>query len=226
MGTSHRPHHGVHTSAELHVVAGPLLPMRFVIGAGATVLGRASGCGVRLADPAVEAHHARLMVDRRGAVTLTQLAGRSPLVVDGEPVGQGRSGVLRWFEVGATRVAVGPPPLVPHDAIGVGLAGGEPVTLRSTAGPVGVAMDDRCADHAAMVAAVRTALGGTAVIAAPAGAAALEGCAALIELGVRWRARVTADLAHPLDIVRVHLRQPAARQPADRGSTGRASVYR
>lgn len=216
----------MHTSAELHVVAGPLLPMRFVVGRGATVLGRASGCGVRLADPAVEAHHARLVVDRGGAVTLTQLAGRAPLMVDGEPVRHGRAGVLRWFEVGATRVAVGSPPHLPHDAIGVAVANGAPVTLRRCAGPVGVAVDDRCADHAAMVAAVRIALGGTAVIVGSAGAAELDGCVALIELGARWRARVTADLAHPLDIVRVHVRQPVASQPSDRGSTGRASVYR
>lgn len=69
----------------LHVAAGPDAGSSFALEPGRWLVGRARGCAVRLDDPAVEAHHALLVVDGDG-VGVLQLTGRCPVLVDGAPV--------------------------------------------------------------------------------------------------------------------------------------------
>jgi hypothetical protein len=101
--------------------------------------------------------------------------------------------------------------------IGVDVASGCAFVLPVAHGcPVGVVIDETCTQHVTMAAALLAAVDGNAVVAA-AGSRALDACGALVELGARWRGRVTVDRSRPLDITRVHLCQPA---------TGRSSVCR
>jgi len=201
----------------IHVVAGPQPVGVFVVGERA-IIGRSAACGVRLSDPAVEAHHACVATDGRDVV-VTQLAGRLPMIVDGVAIDRCGARVQHWFEVGDTRLALDvevPGPVV-AGTIGVDASTGQPfiVPVRG-GGTVGVVVDDGCHAHTAMAAAVLGAIDGVAVV-APAGSPALDDCSVLVELGARWRARVTLDRSRPLEIARVHLCQP---------STGRSSVCR
>jgi hypothetical protein len=213
MGRSHHPLVGV--PAELHVVAGPE-PLGVTVVGERALIGRSAACGVRLTDPAVEAHHASLSIDG-GAVVVTQLAGRVPIVVDGTAIGGCSAPVGEWFEVGDTRLALGAPSVSGVGVIGVEVASGRAFCVPVAHGcPVGVVIDVACAQHATVAEAVLAAVDGNAVIAA-AGSPALDECGAIVELGARWRARVTIDRSRPLDIARVHLCQPV---------TGRSSVCR
>ena len=56
-----------------------------VLGRGRTIVGRADGAGVRCDDPALEPHHALLVLDGDG-LRIVQLTGRAPLVVGGHPI--------------------------------------------------------------------------------------------------------------------------------------------
>lgn len=215
MGRSHHPL--VPVPFEIRVVAGPQPVGVIAIGERA-LIGRSAACGVRLSDPAVEAHHACLVTDGRDVV-VTQLAGRLPIIVDGVAIDLCGARVEHWLEVGDTRLALDAvePGRSTAGTIGVDASTGNPFTVAVTDGAtVGVVVDDTCSAHGAMAAAVLDAIGGVAVV-APAGSPTLDTCSVLVELGARWRARVTLDRDRPLDIARVHLCQP---------STGRSSVCR
>ena len=56
------------------------------LGVGRHLVGRAHTATVRCDDPALQPHHALLEVRADGALTLTQLTGRAPVLVDGAPL--------------------------------------------------------------------------------------------------------------------------------------------
>ncbi|MEO6156097.1 MAG: FHA domain-containing protein, partial [Ilumatobacteraceae bacterium] len=66
---------------------GPDSGATFVLGAGRYLLGRAAGATLRCDDPALEAHHAELVVDHSG-IRVAQLTGRLDLLVDGRAAEQ------------------------------------------------------------------------------------------------------------------------------------------
>jgi len=97
---------------ELCVTDGPDAGGRVSVAAeGELVLGRGADCAVRLDDPSVSSHHARLVRTAAG-VEVSDLGSRNGTWVDGEPVVVGSrvlpaGGVLR---LGATHLCLGPPP--------------------------------------------------------------------------------------------------------------------
>jgi hypothetical protein len=71
------------------IVAGPDAGRLVGVAPGRHLVGRAAGCHLVIDDPAVESHHAVLTVGVSGGLHLAQVAGRSPVLVDGRPVGDG-----------------------------------------------------------------------------------------------------------------------------------------
>ena len=71
------------------MVAGPDAGRLVGVVPGRHLVGRAAGCRLVIDDPAVESHHAVLTVGASGGLYLAQVAGRSPVLVDGRPVGDG-----------------------------------------------------------------------------------------------------------------------------------------
>ena len=71
------------------IVAGPDAGRLVGVVPGRHLVGRAPGCRVVIDDPSVESHHAVLTVGVSGGLCLAQVAGRSPVLVDGRPVGDG-----------------------------------------------------------------------------------------------------------------------------------------
>jgi hypothetical protein len=101
------------------LTAGPDAGRYVELAAGAHLLGRAPVCALRVDDAAVEAHHILVDVGGDGAVEVTQLAGRAPVIVDGE-CADGRTAVRRVVEVGDSRLELksqpaetDPPPAAP-----------------------------------------------------------------------------------------------------------------
>lgn len=92
----------------LDLVAGPDAGRSASLAIGRrSILGRSGDCGLRIVDAAVEAHHGMIRIEPDGAVSVVQLAGRSPIVVDGQPLacGTGWTRVERWIEVGDSLLA-------------------------------------------------------------------------------------------------------------------------
>jgi S-DNA-T family DNA segregation ATPase FtsK/SpoIIIE len=73
--------------AVLVVDGGPDAGRSFPLRPGRAVLGRSASAAVSIADPWIETHHALLDVAGDGTVTFTQLAGRAPATVGGDPFG-------------------------------------------------------------------------------------------------------------------------------------------
>lgn len=72
-------------------------------GPGRYVVGRAPTADIRCDDPTLQAHHALVEVAADGTVRLTQLTGRSPVMVAGRPVdGTVEVPLGTWVEVGAS----------------------------------------------------------------------------------------------------------------------------
>ena len=98
----------------------PLLP-------GIHYIGRASTASIRCADPALELHHAVLAIGIDAVITINQLAGLHPVVVDGIAI------------TGATRLAIGQRVEVGNSVLiarAVGLTSAEsPVCPRSPDSP-------------------------------------------------------------------------------------------
>ena len=67
-------------------VAGVDAGGRVELPTGAHYIGRSSSAVVRCRDRSLELHHALLAVDAGGHATLTQIAGRQPVLVDGSPI--------------------------------------------------------------------------------------------------------------------------------------------
>ena len=82
---------------EIWVTAGPDAGWSVALPLGRHLVGRAMGCAVAIADPAIEAHHALLEIDEDG-VELVQLAGRLPVRV-----------ATTHLEIGDTRLDLSPP---------------------------------------------------------------------------------------------------------------------
>ena len=84
-------------------VAGPDAGVGVRLAAGSHLIGRAPRASVRCDDPELELHHASLEVRDNGTVRLTQLAGRSCIVVDGRPI-EGRVPVAvgQCIEIGSS----------------------------------------------------------------------------------------------------------------------------
>src|SRR5262245_32327590 len=72
---------------------------------GRYLVGRAPHCWLWIDDPAVEPHHVLVEIDDAGA-SVTQLAGRSPIGIDGMLVASGR--LRRILEVGDSRLELQP----------------------------------------------------------------------------------------------------------------------
>lgn len=70
---------------EIAVIAGPSCRSWTPLGPGRHTIGRSVHCAVRLDDELAELHHAVFDVDGDGAVRFTQLTGRVPARLDGEP---------------------------------------------------------------------------------------------------------------------------------------------
>lgn len=64
---------------ETRIVAGPCVSPWRALPSGRYLLGRAPMVAIRLDDPGAEAHHAVVIVDDRGDVRVTQLAGATPI---------------------------------------------------------------------------------------------------------------------------------------------------
>ena len=64
-------------------IAGPDAGATCALPEGLHVIGRSRLATIRCADPALELHHARLVVDPRGTALITQLCGREAIEVDG-----------------------------------------------------------------------------------------------------------------------------------------------
>ncbi|HUF97229.1 MAG TPA: FHA domain-containing protein, partial [Ilumatobacter sp.] len=92
--------------ATIDVVAGPDAGRVVELTAGTYLLGRASTCDVPIADSDLEAHHVLVEFAADDTIRVAQLAGRQPLLVDGEPHPEGgvRDGAA--ITIGATRITV------------------------------------------------------------------------------------------------------------------------
>lgn len=97
---------------QVAVTAGPDAGHVAHLPAGRHLIGRARGCGFVIADPAVEAHHAVLVLAADGAA-VAQLSARAPLVVDGRVHTTGRVRPGAVLEIGASRVTLGRAPRPP-----------------------------------------------------------------------------------------------------------------
>ncbi len=87
-------------------VAGPDTGAQFVLDDQA-IVGRAPGARIRCDDPALEPHHALLVIDGE-ELRVTQLAGRSALLVDGRHAGDEQVIVDHGLiEIGHSTLAVG-----------------------------------------------------------------------------------------------------------------------
>ena len=102
----------------VEIESGPAVDGACSLAAGRHVVGRARGVAIHVADPLVEPHHLLLDVALDGTCTVLHLAGRLPVVVDGQPA----SGWVRvvagaTIDLGATRLRLRPagrPPVPPH----------------------------------------------------------------------------------------------------------------
>lgn len=279
----------------ISVTAGPDAGRKVALAPSVGLIGRAPNCTIVIADPAIEAHHVAIEVTADGHVSALQLAGRSPVLADGQALGAGCVAVRRVLEVGDTRLEIdaidavqarlveqteahqAPVPIgpgfgdrlveaaslrrvvyldqvdvgAPVVVLGVGsvrlpielcdddgrtvdpsalplesqvlLARREwhrdlPVVLdltRHTGGAIAVVDDHPDQWRAqAIVRSVRhqanTAARDTEFVVAAPGDPRLERCAAVFELGARWRARWTPDTGRTQESVRLHA---AGRRP-------------
>ena len=214
------------------LTAGPDAGRRLVLAAGRHVLGRARHCSAAVDDPAVEPHHALLDVSADGSVELVQLAGRTPVSVDGQPVGAGR--IAASIEVGDSRIElVDTADLIDVTrcddiravvAIGVAI---QPVLERAARQPglpvlfdvavpglvVGIVDTDPRLERARSVArSIAAQLARRAVsdvmpelvLAAP-GDPSLDAATALLEISARWRGRWNPDVTMPESATRLHV---------------------
>lgn len=99
---------------EVVVQSGPAVDAPVALAPGRHVVGRAPGAAVYLADRSVEPHHALLAVADDGSIEVVQLAGRTPLLVDGRPLGPGSPAGRRLragstLTVGSSQLRVAPP---------------------------------------------------------------------------------------------------------------------
>ena len=75
----------------------------FSLSPGRYVVGRAPTADIRCDDPTLQAHQALVEVTADGTVHLTQLTGRSPVMVGGRPVdGTVEVPLGAWVEVRAS----------------------------------------------------------------------------------------------------------------------------
>jgi hypothetical protein len=205
----------------LDLVAGPDAGRRVVLEAGRHLVGRSTGCSVVIDDASIEAHHLMIDVSGPANVELVQLAGRVPLLVDGEAAGAGRRlRVAHSIEVGDTRLE-----LPESDVHGRRLPGvvelgvtvdalAAPVTLTAFEGSVvGIVDLDPAAGVARSVARsiASQVLRAGPILAMPELVLALPGdprldaCSALLEVGPRWRGRWTPDATERSVTVRLHV---------------------
>ncbi|MDO8391482.1 MAG: FtsK/SpoIIIE domain-containing protein [Actinomycetota bacterium] len=81
--------------------AGPDAGSCCLLGPGQHLLGRATAAPVRADDPALQPHHALLHVHADGTLTITQLAGRQPMRLNGAPLAMAAVVAAdAWLEVG------------------------------------------------------------------------------------------------------------------------------
>jgi hypothetical protein len=111
------PREHLHVAMEITLtircVAGPDAGWVTRLRPGTHWLGRIHG-DLQMLDPSVEAHHALVEMGRDGRVRLLQLAGRSPIRVDGDPAhGWVRLGHASVIEVGASRLELVDPTSLP-----------------------------------------------------------------------------------------------------------------
>ncbi len=84
-------------------VAGPDAGVSVRLAAGSHLIGRAPLASVRCGDPELELHHAKLEVRDNGTMSLTQLAGRLCVVVDGRPLERAvHVGAGQCIEIGSS----------------------------------------------------------------------------------------------------------------------------
>jgi len=101
---------GVHRGfMDVELQAGPDAGRRIALSPGRYILGRAHSAAIRVADPALEPHHAIVEVGTH-YLAVTQICGRLAMTVDGAVHAGGavRPGVV--VEVGASRIQLGTRP--------------------------------------------------------------------------------------------------------------------
>jgi hypothetical protein len=194
----------------IEVTAGPDAGWTADLPPGRHLLGRAPHCDVVIDDPALEMNHLLLEIDDQGRVAVVQLAGRTSIAIDGTHFG---SGVATAFvEVGDSRIDL----IRSHNSDEPGLVlgvttvgpllgcGGSPVMLDTDALSI---VDDHpgWVRGEAIVRSLRSqaiALGLTvpACVITTRDDPALDECPAVLEIGARWRARLTVGD----DSVRLH----------------------
>jgi hypothetical protein len=94
-------------AASVSCIAGPATGRSVGLAPGRHVVGRGPAADVRLADPWLEPHALALDVSTGGQTTMTQLTGRAPAMIGGEPV----DGTMAWtpgsaVHVGASRLEI------------------------------------------------------------------------------------------------------------------------
>jgi hypothetical protein len=198
----------------IDITAGPDAGRRIELAPGRHLIGRAPACAVAIADPAMEPFHLLIEVDERGGTRPTQLAGRTPIELDGGTV----------IEVGHSRLDLaGARAMSDRVSLGVGSAR-LPLPFDDEVWQPGFSvlvdpewlMRTRVAviDHDP---ALRSARAVARSIAAQLEAApdlllanpddpSIDTCAARLEIGPRWRGRWTPDVSHPERSVRLHVR--------------------
>ena len=176
------------------LVAGPDSGWGVELSPGRHLVGRSSHCSVVVADAAIEAHHVVLDVADDGTFDVVQLAGRVSITV-----------ASNYFEVGNSRIAMGARPAASDLVLGVtveslGTEGGVqvPLTADSLAivGDHGDAVIRSLESQAAELGITTPRF----VLAAP-DDPILDGFPAVLEIGARWRGRLTT----PDQTVRLHL---------------------
>lgn len=198
----------------IDITAGPDAGRRVELAPGRHVIGRAPVCSAAIADPAIEPFHLLIEVDGWAITRATQLAGRSPLDLDGNTVievGHSRlevsnraaRGEIVSLGVGSERL---PMPFDDHVwQPGVPVLV-DPEWLMSTR----LALIDRDPDLRSARAVARSLA--SQLHAAPdlvlttPGDPSIDLCAATLEIGPRWRGRWTPDVDHPDQAVRLHVR--------------------
>ena len=115
----------------IELTAGPDAGRHVELAAGSHLLGRARHCSLRVDDPALEAHHLVIDIGDDGSVEVAQLAGRAPVMVDGN-CAEGRAAAARVVEVGDSRLELG------RDASPIDPPSVEPIALADCTDPVRV----------------------------------------------------------------------------------------
>jgi hypothetical protein len=189
---------------KIKVTAGPDAGWEAELRAGRHIVGRSRHCAVVIDDPMVEPYHVLLTIDDEGGVDVVQLAGRPPVAT-----------AASQMDLGDSRLEFGPRSQVAGLVLGVTVSdpleggGGEWVVVDVHTLAI---VDDhpkfargQAIVHSLNSQAAQQGLTAPDVVLTAPGDPTLEGCASILELGARWRARWTPDVSQPHLSVRLHV---------------------